>query len=112
MRSARQLVDSEYKKTKWGRIEAEIANATTPFLVYHGSLPSEVVDQLLSLVLSKNGMNISSPRLELFVRFCVESFIYTDDATKFFELFKQLPGSGLISVIRFSRKLLSTSTFN
>ena len=85
-------ITNAYRKTKWGRIEAEVANATTKFLIHHGSLPPEVVDQLLSLVLSENGMNISTQRLEMYVRFCVESVtIYTNNAQKYFDLFKQLP---------------------
>ena len=84
-------VSKAYKKTKWGRIEAQVANATTKFLIHHGSLPPQVVDQLLMLVLSENGMNISTQRLEMYVRFCVESFIYTDQTDKYFECFKQLP---------------------
>ena len=94
MRSARQLVDNEYKRTKWGRIEGQIANATTKFLIHHGSLPSEVVDRLLTLVLSEKGVNVSTQRLSMYVRFCVESIlIYTDDTEKYFELFKQLPAT-------------------
>lgn len=83
-------VDSKYKKTKWGRIESQISDVTTKFLIYHGSLPSEIVDQILTLVLSEDGLNISTKRLEKFVRYCVESFIYTDDAEKYFERFKKL----------------------
>lgn len=85
-------ITNAYRKTKWGRIEGEVANATTKFLVHHGSLSPEVVDPLLSLVLSENGMNISTQRLEMYVRFCVESVtIYTNNAQKYFDLFKQLP---------------------
>lgn len=86
----RAELSNSFKRSKQGRIESEIANDITRLLKHHGSLPSGVVDQLLTLVLSEYGMDFSMQRLEMFVRFCVESFIYTDNTEAYFEMFKKL----------------------
>ena len=68
-----------------------VINSTTIFLVNQGTLPQEVIDGMMSLVLSSDGCYIETVRLEQFVRFTSESLISRHKSTEYFNKFKQLP---------------------
>ena len=102
LKLAQMRLSHGFKQSEQGRIEAELANATTQFLMHHGSLPSQVVDQIFALVFSDKGMEMSMTRLEMFVRFCVESLIYTQNAETCFERFKKMPDRFKIRLVVFT----------
>ena len=72
-------------------VERNVINTTTIFLVNQGTLPQQVIDGMMSLVLSSDGCKIETSRLEQFVRFSSESLIACHKSTEYFNKFKQLP---------------------
>ena len=72
-------------------IGRNVINSTTVFLVNQGTLPQQVIDGMMSLVLSSDGCKIETSRLEQFVRFTSESLITRHQTTEYFNKFKQLP---------------------
>ena len=76
-------------------IGRDLINATTLYLVNKGTLPQQVIDGMISLILSPDGFKIekcsNAPKLEQFVRFVSESLISMHNTSQYFAKFKQLP---------------------